>query len=132
MQSGATTFGLDERLERVLVYAISVVVGLFYPLAWLPGLIVYFVEKNRNVRWHGLQAAAVFGTLSILLALVNLVRWLLHGIPLLGFFTSIGLGLLGGIVWWVMILLGIWLVIMVWFRPAYRLPFIGSLLNRWM
>ena len=131
MRSRATTFGLDERLERVLIYAVSLVISLFLPLGWLPGLILYFVEKNRNVRFHSLQSAVVFGTLSILYFLVHLVKGLLGWIPILGALTSIGLGLLASIIWWVMVILAIYLVVMVWFRPGYRLPFVSGLIDKW-
>lgn len=131
MRSRATTFGLDERLERVLIYAVSLVISLFLPLGWLPGLILYFVEKNRNVRFHSLQSAVVFGALSILYFLVHLVKGLLGWIPILGGLTSIGLGLLASIIWWVMVILAIYLVIMVWFRPGYRLPFVSGLIDKW-
>lgn len=131
MRSRATTLGLDERLERVLIYAVSLVISLFLPLGWLPGLILYFVEKNRNVRFHSLQSAVVFGTLSILYFLVHLIQGLLGWIPILGGLTSIGLGLLASIIWWVMIILVIYLVIMVWFRPGYRLPFVSRFIDKW-
>ena len=131
MRSRATTLGLDERLERALIYAVSLVISLFLPLGWLPGLILYFVEKNRNVRFHSLQSAVVFGVLSILYFLVHLVKGLLGWIPILGGLTSIGLGLLASIIWWVMVILAIYLVIMVWFRPGYRLPVVGRLIEKW-
>ena len=131
MRSHATTLGLDERMERVLIYVVSLVISLFLPLGWLPGLILYFVEKNRNVRFHSLQSAVVFGVLSILYFLIHLVKGLLGWIPILGALTSIGLGLLAGIIFWVMIILAVYLVIMVWFRPGYRLPFAGRLVEKW-
>ncbi|HEX6484226.1 MAG TPA: DUF4870 domain-containing protein [Ktedonobacteraceae bacterium] len=133
IQSRATTLGLDERLERVLVYAVSLLFSLFLlPLGWLPGLILYFVEKNRNVRMHSVQASLVFGVLSILYFLVNLIKGLLGWIPLLHILTNLGLGLLASAIWWVMIILAIYLIIMVWFRPNYRLPFVSRFLDRWV
>ena len=132
MRSGATSLGLDERLERVLIYAVSLLLSLFLlPLGWLPGLILYFVEKNRNVRMHSLQASLVFGVLSILYFLVNLVKGLLGWIPLLHILTNLGLGLLASAIWWIMIILAIYLIIVVWFRPNYRLPFVSRFVDRW-
>lgn len=116
-----TTLGLDERLERVLAY----------PLGWISGLILFVFEKNANVRWHAVQSMAVFGSLSILLFLVDLVKGLLGWIPVLSILTNFGLGLLASAIWWVMILLAIWLMIMAWLHPNYRLPFVGDLLRRW-
>jgi len=36
---------------------------------------------------------------------------------------------LGAVIVWVMILLAVWLTIMAYFRPSYRLPFIGKYLG---
>jgi uncharacterized membrane protein len=133
--SSHTTLGLPERLERTLIYPLSLLLGLFVPvigwvLAWLLGLGVFFVEKNRNVRRHALQSAIVFGSLSVLLVVVNLLKFVLGGVPLLGFLTTFGLGLLGGVIFWVMIILAIFLTIMAWIRPDYRLPFVSNLIDR--
>ncbi len=135
--SGATTFGLPERLERTLIYPLSLLLGLFVPvigwiLAWLLGIGVFFVEKNRNVRWHALQAATVFGSLSVLLAIVGLLKGLLGGILVIGGVLGFGLGLLSGVIFWVMIILAVFLTIMAWLRPDYRLPFVGSIIDRWV
>ncbi len=137
MMNGATTLGLPERWERALIYPLLLgLVLLPFGLSWLIalvlGLLVFFVEKNRNVRWHALQAVGTLGPLSILLFVVNLLNGLLKGIPLLGFITGAGLGLLGLVIFWVMIILAVYLMVMAWFRPNYRLPFVGNLLGRWI
>jgi uncharacterized membrane protein len=133
--SSHTTLGLPERLERTLIYPLSLLLGLFVPvigwvLAWLLGIGVFFIEKNRNVRWHALQAAFVFGSLSVLLVVVNLLKFVLGGVPLLGFLTTFGLGLLGGVIFWVMIILAVFLTVMAFIRPDYRLPFVSNLIDR--
>ena len=130
-----TRLGLPERLERTLIYPLSLLLGLFVPgigwvLAWLLGIGVFFVEKNRNVRRHALQSAFVFGSLSVLLAVVGFLKFLLGGILVLGGLIAFGLGLLGLIIFWVMIILAVFLTIMAWFRPDYRLPFISNLTDR--
>ncbi len=133
--SSQTRLGLPERLERTLIYPLSVLLGVFVPvigwvLAWLLGLGVFFVEKNRNVRRHALQSAFVFGSLSVLLAIVGFLKILLGGIIVVGGLITFGLGLLGGVIFWVMIILAVFLTIMAWFRPDYRLPFISNLIDR--
>jgi uncharacterized membrane protein len=130
-----TRLGLPERLEGALIYPLSLLLGLFVPvigwvLAWLLGLGVFYFEKNRNVRRHGLQSAFVFGSLSVLSAVVGLLKIFLGGIPLLGFLTTFGLGLLGLVIIWVMIILAVFLTIMAWIRPDYRLPYISTLIDR--
>ena len=136
MSSSATTLGLDERVERTLLYPISAVAGLFWPLAWLPALIVYFIEKNRTVRAHALQSGVIFGGLSIVYAIVGFLHLILGHLPLLGFFLGVALGLVSAIIFWVMIILAVWLTLMVWFRPNYRLPFVGrwidNMFSRWL
>jgi uncharacterized membrane protein len=122
-------------LESALIYPLSLLLGLFVPvigwvLAWLLGLGVFYFEKNRNVRRHGLQSAFVFGSLSVLSAVVGLLKIFLGGIPLLGFLTTFGLGLLGLVIIWVMIILAVFLTIMAWIRPDYRLPYISTLIDR--
>lgn len=136
MSSRTTTFGLDERVERTLLYPISAVAGLFWPLGWLVGLIVALFEKNRNVRGHALQSSVIFGVLSIVLAIIKVLAFLLGKVFLIGAFFSIVLGgLVASILFWLIIVLAVWLTVMVWFRPNYRLPFVGrmidNLFTRW-
>lgn len=128
MSNRTTTFGIDERIERTLLYPISALASLFWPLGWAVGLIVALFEKNHNVRMHALQSSVIFGVLSILYALVGFVHLILGHIPLIGFFIGLVLGLVGSIIFWLIIVLAIWLTVMVWFRPNYRLPVVG----RWI
>lgn len=128
MSSRATTFGLDERVERTLLYPISAVASLFWPLGWAVGLIVALFEKNHNVRMHALQSSVIFGVLSITLALVGFLHLILGHLPLIGFFIGLALGLVSSILFWLIIVLAVWLTVMVWFRPNYRLPVVG----RWI
>ncbi len=108
--NGATTLGIPERLERTLVYPlflglVLLPIGWGWLLALAIGLLVFYVEKNRSVRWNALQAVGVVG---------------------------LGLGLLGSVIWWVMIILAVYLLVMAWFRPNYHLPLVGNLIERWM
>lgn len=99
-------------------------------LAWLFGLGVFYFERNRNVRRHGLQSAFVFGTLSVLLAVVGFLKFVVGGIFLIGGMISFGLGLLGLVIFWVMIILAVFLTIMAFLRPDYRLPYVSVLIDR--
>lgn len=112
-----TSLGLSERVERVLAY----------PLGWITGLILFLLErKNQNVQWHAKQSMAVFGPLSIVYFLVNLLGGILSNIWLIGSVIGIVFGFLSYIILWVMIVLAIWLIIMAWFRPNYRLPIVSN------
>jgi uncharacterized membrane protein len=119
-----TSLGLNIRLERMLAYA----------LGWLSGLVLFFVERNRSVRWHAAQSMVTFGTLSVVLFVVQLLKLLLHTIPLLNIVTDAGLGLLLNIIWWATIILWIWLIAMAGIQAPngqdYRLPFVSNWVSR--
>jgi uncharacterized membrane protein len=122
-------------VESALVYPVSLLLGWLVPvigwvLAWLFGLGVFYFERNRNVRRHGLQSAFVFGTLSVLLAVVGFLKFVVGGIFLIGGMVSFGLGLLGLVIFWVMIILAVFLTIMAFLRPDYRLPYVSILIDR--
>jgi uncharacterized membrane protein len=112
----ATTLGFSERLERVFAY-------LFFCFS---GVALFIFEKNRNVRWHAMQSMLTFGTLFVLMFVVSMLRGILGIIPLLGFLTNFGLGLLFSMLQVVTIMLWLWLMFMAMVRPDYRLPFIGK------
>ena len=130
-----TRLGLPERVESALIYPLSLLLGLFVPvigwiLAWLLGLGVFYFERNRNVRRHGLQSAFVFGTLSVVLAVVGVLKLFLGGIFVIGGMIAFGLGLLSFVIFWVMIILAVFLTVMAFMRPDYRLPYISRLIDR--
>ncbi len=122
MMDRMTSLGLNERLKRVLTYAFG----------WLSDIILFFLEKNRNVRWHAVQSMVTFGTLSILILAISLLRSFLAFIPILGWLTSAGLGLLISVLWWVTIILWVWLMIMAFIREDYRLPFVSDFVRYWV
>lgn len=117
-----TTLGLDERLESVLAYLFG----------WVSGLVLLLIEKNRAVRWHAAQSLVTFGTLSLLMFGVSMLKVLLGSIPLLGLMTDFGLGLLLNVLWWAGVFLWIWLMAMAWVRPKYQLPLIGEWVSRFV
>ncbi len=130
-----TRLGLPERVESALIYPLSLLLGLFVPvigwvLAWLLGLGVFYFEKNRNVRRHGLQSAFVFGTLSVILVVLGVLKLFLGGIFVIGGMIAFGLGLLTLVIFWVMIILAVFLTVMAFMRPDYRLPYISRLIDR--
>ncbi len=112
-----TSLGMDPRLERVLAYA-------FF---WVSGIILFFMEKkDRSVRWHAAQSMVTFGLLFLLMFGVTMLSNFLSWIPILGGLTSLGLGLLLRALGWTIGILWVWLMINAWFKPDYRLPFIGN------
>ena len=127
--SSSTTLGLDERLERVLLYALSAVLAIFTPLGWLLGLIVFLIERNRNVRGHALQAGVIFGVLSIARWVLGLIGGLLSHIWVVGLFLGGAFGLLTFILFWIIVALAILLAIGSWLSSNYRLPFVGRMIE---
>src|SRR5579872_7014075 len=122
MMNRMTSLGMDVRLERVLAYAFG----------WVSGLILFFLEKNRNVRWHAAQSMVTFGTLSILMFAVSLLKGFLAWIPLIGWLTSAGLGLLLTALWWVTIILWVWLMVMAFVKEDYQLPIVSGWVRNWV
>jgi uncharacterized membrane protein len=127
--SSGTTIGLDERLERTLLYPLSAVLAIFTPLGWLIGLAVFLIEKNRNVRAHAVQAGVIFGVLSIARWLIGLIGGLLSHIWVVGLFIGGAFGLIAFILFWIIIAIAVWETAMVWLRPGYRLPYIGKFID---
>ena len=117
-----TSLGMNVRLERVLAYAFG----------WVSGLLLFFLEKNRTVRWHAAQSMVTFGILSILMLAVNILKGILSVIPFLGWLTSIGLGLLFDGLWWVTIILWVWLMVMAFVKEDYQLPIVSVWVRNWV
>lgn len=112
-----TSFGLSERLERVLAY----------PLLWVSGLFFFLFERrNRNVQMHARQSLLVFGPWCVAWWIVGVLGSLLGKIILIGWLFALVFGLLGWLFFWGAILLAVWLMVMAWFRPNYRLPFVSK------
>ena len=118
-----TVLGLDERVERVLAYSFG----------WVSGLLLLLIEtrpteSSRNVRWHAAQSVLTFGTLSLLMLGVSMLKGMLGWVPVLSLITNFGLGLLLNILWWTTLILWIWLMVMAWMYPRYHLPYV----SRWL
>ena len=111
-----SVFGLEERIERVLCYA----------LIWVSGLFFLIFSRNPTVRQHAKQSVVVFGALTIILFIISLFGGVLGAIPLIGLLFSIGFGLLHGIVWFVGALAWIFLMVAAYFSPATYIGGRGS------
>ena len=117
-----TSLGMNVRLERVLAYAFG----------WVSGLILFFLEKNRTVRWHAAQSMVTFGILSILMLAVNILKGFLGLIPILNLLTNPALGLLLTALWWVTIILWVWLMVMDFVKEDYQLPIVSVWVRNWV
>ncbi len=122
MMNRMTSLGMNVRLERVLAYA----------FAWVSGIILFFLEKNRNVRWHAAQSMVTFGSLSIMMLAVSMLRSFLAWIPIIGWIATPGLSLLLTILVWVFGILWVWLIIMAIVREDYQLPIVSDWIRYWV
>ncbi len=111
-----TTLGLNVRLERVLAYMFG----------WVSGIILFFLERNRSVRWHAAQSMITFGLLSILIFGISMLKNFLAWIPFVGWLSGSVLGLVLSALGWVTGILWVWLMVMAFLREDYSLPLIGN------
>jgi uncharacterized membrane protein len=106
--SSPTVLGIDERWERVLCYVFG----------WVSGLILLFVEsRNSTVRRHAWQSIVVFGTLSLVTAVVGLLGGALGLIPLIGIVFHVVFGLIGGLLGFIWVALWVLLMVLAFISP---------------
>jgi len=128
MTKEKTSLGLDENIASVLAYV----------LAWITGIIFYFIEKeNKTVRFHALQSILTFLPLSILGWLFG---WL--GAPKVtyGPYAQYGqyyytpgiapLIWLSWIIWIVTLVLWIFLIYKAYNGEKFKVPFIGDIAEK--
>ncbi|MCJ7763551.1 MAG: DUF4870 domain-containing protein [Dehalococcoidales bacterium] len=103
-----TASGLQENVAGLLCYV----------LLWVSGLIFYLIETdNKFVRFHAVQSIIVFGALTIASALLD---W----IPIVGGFFGAVIGILGFVLWIV-------LMVKAYQGIKYKLPVVGDLAEKW-
>jgi len=91
---------------------------LCYLLGWVTGVTFLIIEpKNRFVRFQALQSIVVFGILTVILVAVGLL---------------VQTGYLFGVVFGLFIVFWFWLMLSAYLGTWYRLPVIGSLVDRWL
>jgi uncharacterized membrane protein len=87
--SAPTSLGIPERWERVLTY-----LG-----GWVTGIIFLLIEKrNQTVRRHAAQSTLIFGVLSILGFIADVLGGLLGHIWVVGPLFGFGFGAIGWLV----------------------------------
>lgn len=98
-----TSTGLDENVAGLLCYV----------LGWVSGVVFLLIEQeNKVVRFHAIQSIAVFGVLSI-------AGIILGKIPIIGGAFSAIIGVLGFILWIV-------LMVKAYQGKKYKLPWAGD------
>ncbi len=104
-----TSTGLTENVAGLLCYV----------LGWVSGLVFILIEKeNKFVRFHAVQSIIVFGA-------INVAGVILGWIPFIGPFLGWLLGLLGVVLWIV-------LMVKAYQAAKYKLPWAGDLAEKWV
>jgi uncharacterized membrane protein len=94
----------------------NIVGVLCYLFGWITGIIFFVLEqKNKWVRFHAAQSIVVFGSLSILTAIL---AW----IPIIGWIFSVVIWIVGFILWVV-------LMYKAYQGERFKLPLAGDLAN---
>ena len=113
--TGPSTTGIDARLASVLSYSVW----------WGTGILFLILERrDRLVRFHAAQAVVLFGSVSLLLAL-------------LGASSAVALAVssqaypvvraLGNLVWVAGVVLWLVLVVRAWRGDTWRVPLVATL-----
>jgi uncharacterized membrane protein len=102
-----TSMGMDQNVAGLLCYLVG----------WITGIIFLVLEKdNKFVKFHAIQSIIVFGALT--------VAWIiLSFIPLIGWIINMLLGILGIILW-------IILMVKAYRGEKYKLPVAGDIAEK--
>lgn len=118
----AAAAGLDPKIAALLAYG----------LGWIGGLIMYFTQKEPEVRFHAAQSILTFGPLHALLVLLSFFGGGFFG---LGFGGGLGgfflFSLLSFAVWIASLVLWIFLSIKGYNLQHYKLPVVGDMAEQW-
>ena len=104
-----TSTGLQENVAGLLCYV----------LGWVSGLVFILLEaENKFVRFHAMQSIIVFGVLNIIGIVFGWIPWF-------GWVISSLVGLLGFVLWIV-------LMVKAYQGVMYKLPVAGDLAEKWL
>ncbi len=105
--NGKSSTGLDENIAALLCYAFS----------FVSGIIFFIIEKDSKfVRFHAMQSIMTFISL-------NIINWLLRGIPFIGNFLTWIFGIFQFAVW-------IYLMYNAYQKKWYKVPVIGDIAEK--
>ena len=113
MTKAKTSMNLDENVAGALCYV----------LGWVTGIIFYIMEKdNKFVRFHAMQSIIVFLPLFII---IGIFQWTLWFIPFVGWVISWLIGILGFILWLV-------LMLKAYQGEKFKLPVVGDMAEKYV
>jgi len=114
VMSAPTVTGLQKNIACMLCYV----------LGWVSGLVFFFVEKDRDIKFHAVQSVVVFGALHIVQLVLTRILWALSWrlwafVGILNFIVG-----LGAFALW------LFLVIKAYNNQKVKLPFAGDLAEK--
>jgi uncharacterized membrane protein len=108
MAGEKTGMGLEQNVAGLLCYVVG----------WVTGLVFYLVEKeNKFVRFHAMQSILVFGGLTVISIILNVI-------PFLGWVLSTLLSVVALVLW-------ILLMVKAYQNVWYKLPWVGDLAEKY-
>ncbi len=118
---GATSTGLNPRLEALLSYLFG----------WVSGLVFFVIErKNKYVRFHAIQSFLYFGSLAIVLGILKLVGGILGSIFLIGFVLGFIFNIAIFLVGFVVFVSWVYLMVQAYRGKKTKIPFFGDYAER--
>lgn len=113
MSTPGTQSGLQPNIAGVLCYA----------LGWITGLIFYFIERDRFVRFHAVQSIIVFGAIQIAQMVLFRLLWAVRLWTIAGLFNTV--------LW--LAEFGLWLFLMfkAYNNERFKLPYAGDLAEKY-
>jgi uncharacterized membrane protein len=99
--------GLPENMAGALCYVLGPVTGIIFLL---------LEKENAFIRFHAMQSTIVFGGLFV-------INIFLGFIPILGWLTGTLLGLIGLVLW-------VMLLVKAYQGERYKLPYIGEIAEK--
>ena len=112
------TAGMDPKVANLVAYLFT----------WLSGLILFFTQKDREVRFHAAQAI-LFGIAWIAVMIVWTILTIIFGL------IAGPLGTIFSILGWVVGLgfVAVWIILMVkgFGMQHYKLPVLGDMAEKW-
>lgn len=116
--TGPTSTGVDARLAAVLSYTAW----------WVSGLIFLFIEQqHRAVRFHAAQSLVLFGSLSVLIALLSVVN---VGMLVVSASAFQAARMLVSVVWIASVVLWLVLMIRTLRGDTWRVPLVADFADR--
>jgi uncharacterized membrane protein len=119
---GTTSTGMDQKTAAVLSYLVG----------WITGVIFFFIESNKYVRFHAMQSILAFGIISAMLTVIGFIRSILWAALRVGggYVLLSLLGIASTLLWIGMLIL--WVILMVKANQGetFKLPIIGDIAEK--